>query len=59
MSLFPGSYLNVKGLKAQVLQRIEVLEEQEREREELLSELVPVMEAKGYDTGAIKAVVEG
>jgi len=49
----------VKGLKAQVLQRIEVLEEQEREREELLSELVPVMEAKGYDTEAIKAVVEG
>jgi hypothetical protein len=51
------SDLDVKGLKAQVLERIEVLEAQERERQELLSELVPAMEARGYETGAVKAVV--
>ena len=48
--------LDVKGLKAQVLERIEELEKREREREEILSELVPAMEARGYDTGALKAV---
>lgn len=51
--------LGVAGLKAQVLERIEVLEEREREREELLAELVPAMEARGYDTGAVKAVMGG
>jgi hypothetical protein len=35
------SDLDVKGLKAQVLDRIEELEEREREREELFAELVP------------------
>ena len=49
--------LDVKGLKAQVLERIEVLEEREREREELLAKLVPAMESRGYDTGAVKAVM--
>jgi uncharacterized protein (UPF0335 family) len=49
--------MDVKGLKAQVLERIEVLEEREREREELLAELVPAMEERGYDTGAVKAVM--
>jgi len=44
------------GLKAQVLERIEVLEEREREREELLADLVTAMEARGYDTLAVKAV---
>jgi hypothetical protein len=44
------------GLKAQVLERIEELEEREREREELLAALTPTMEARGYDTGAVKAV---
>ncbi len=53
------SDLDVKGLKAQVLTRIEELEEREREREELLAELVPTMEGRGYDTGALKAVVGG
>jgi uncharacterized protein (UPF0335 family) len=51
------SNLDVAGLKAQVLGRIEELEAREREREELLSELVPAMEARGYDAGAVKAVI--
>jgi hypothetical protein len=51
--------LDVAGLKAQVLGRIEALEEREREREALLAELVPVMEGRGYDTGAVKLVVGG
>src|SRR5918993_5139480 len=38
------SDIDVKGLKAQVLGRIEELETREREREKLLSELVPAME---------------
>ena len=41
------SDLDVKGLKAQVLDRIEELEERERKREELFAELVPAMEARG------------
>lgn len=45
------SDLDVKGLKAQVLGRIEELEERERERVEMLSEVVPAMEVWGYDTG--------
>ncbi len=39
--------------------RGETLEERERERQEILSELVPFMESRGYDTGALKAVVGG
>ena len=53
------SDLDVAGLKAQVLGRIEELEAREREREELLSELVPAMEVRGYDTGALKAALDG
>jgi hypothetical protein len=53
------SDLDAKGLKAQILGRIEELEAREREREELLSELVPAMEAQGCDTGAVKAVMDG
>jgi hypothetical protein len=51
--------LDVARLKAEVLERIEELEEGEREREEILSKLVPAMEARGYDTGAVKAVMGG
>jgi hypothetical protein len=51
------SDLDVAGLKAQVLERIEVLEE--RERQEILSELIPAMEARGYDTQAVRAVMSG
>ena len=42
------------GLKAQVLGRIEELEARERERKALLAELVPAMETRGYDTGAVR-----
>lgn len=51
------SDLDVKGLRARVLRRIEVLEEQERERERLLAKLVPVMEAWGQDAEAVKAAL--
>jgi len=47
----------VAGLKSQVLGRIE--EPEAREREELLSELVPAMEARGHDTVAVKEVIGG
>jgi uncharacterized protein (UPF0335 family) len=53
------SNLDVKGLRAQVLERIEELEEREREREELLAEIIPAMEARGHDTQALKAVMGG
>jgi uncharacterized protein (UPF0335 family) len=53
------SDLDVAGLKAQVLGRIEELEAREREREELLAELVPAMEVRGYDTEALRAVMGG
>jgi hypothetical protein len=55
----PKADLDVKGLKAQVLQRIEELEAREREREEILAELVPAMERRGHDTRAVKAVMGG
>ena len=51
--------LDVKGLRAQVLGRIEGLEEREREKKELLAELVPAMEARGHDSEAVKAVLGG
>jgi len=51
--------VDAKGLKAQVLGRIEELEAQERERKEILSELVPAIEAWGYDMGAVKAMLGG
>jgi hypothetical protein len=50
------SDLDVAGLKAQVLGRIEELEAREREREKMLAELVPAMESRGYDKGALEAV---
>lgn len=53
------SNLDVKGLRSQVLERIEILEEQERERQELLGEVVPLMESRGYDTQAVRAVMGG
>ena len=51
------SDLDVAELKAQVLGRIEELEARERERKELLTELVPAMEAQGYGAGAVKAAM--
>jgi len=52
------SDLDAKGLKAQVLGRIEELEAREREREEILSELGPAMESRGHDTGDVNAVMD-
>jgi hypothetical protein len=52
------SDLDVAGLKAQVLGRIEELEARKREREDLLVEIT-AMEARGHDTGAIKAMMGG
>jgi hypothetical protein len=46
--------LDVAGIKAQVLGRIEVLEEREREREELLTEVVLAMETRGHNTGRLR-----
>jgi hypothetical protein len=43
--------LELFGLKAQVLGRTEVLEARERQREELVAELIPEMEARGHHTG--------
>ena len=54
-----GSGLGAASLKSQVLGRIEELEAREREREEILSELVPAMEARGHDTGTVKEVMRG
>lgn len=51
--------LDVRGLREQVLRRVEELEERERGREEILSKMVPAMEARGYDTGAVRAVMGG
>ena len=53
------SDLDVAGLEAQVLERIETLEEQERERQELLAEVTAMAEDHGLDAGALKAVVGG
>jgi hypothetical protein len=44
------SDLRRAGLRAQVLERIEELEAREREAEEILSELVPAKEKRGYET---------
>jgi hypothetical protein len=51
------SDLNAKGLRAHVLERLEELEEREREKERLLAELVPAMEARRHDTGSVKVVL--
>ena len=51
--------LDVGGLKAQILGRIEALEEQERERRDLLAQLVPLMESRGYEATDVRAVLGG
>ncbi len=48
------SDLDVKGLKAEVLRRIEELEEKEREKEELVDELSSAMRARGRDPTPIR-----
>jgi uncharacterized protein (UPF0335 family) len=51
--------LDARGLKAQVLERIELLEERERERQALLKEVLTVAGEHGLDGGALKAVMGG
>jgi hypothetical protein len=52
------SDLDVKGLnKPQVFGRIEELEAREREREELVAELVPTLKARGH--GTVKVARDG
>jgi hypothetical protein len=53
------SDLDVRGLKVQVLRRIEILEEQEREKEELLARMDAVAEEHGLDAGPLKALLGG
>ena len=51
------SEVDVKEFRAQVLGRIEELEEREREKEELLAEIATVAEEHGLEAGALKAVM--
>jgi uncharacterized protein (UPF0335 family) len=51
--------LDARGLKAQVLERIEELEEREREREEMLTQVMAVADEHGLDAGPLKAVMGG
>ena len=53
------SDLDVKGLRGQVLGRIEELEEREREKEELLAGVAALTEEHGLDAGPLKAVLGG
>jgi uncharacterized protein (UPF0335 family) len=46
--------LDVAGLKAQVLERIDTLEEWEREREELLAEVTAMAEEHGFDARRLR-----
>ena len=41
------------------MERIETLEEKERERRELLAGLVPLLESSGYVAGDLEAVLGG
>jgi septal ring factor EnvC (AmiA/AmiB activator) len=51
--------LDVKGLRAQVMGRIEELEDRERQREDLLAQVLAVAEEQGLDAGALEAVLGG
>ena len=53
------SDLDVKGLRTQVLGRIEELEAREREKERLLAGVTAVAEEHGLDAGPLKAVLGG
>jgi hypothetical protein len=53
------SDLDVKGLRVQVLGRIETLEKQEREKELLLGEVTEIAEEHGPDVGPLRAVLGG
>jgi hypothetical protein len=49
----------VKGIKSQGLRRIVKLEERERERKVLLSEVAVMAEEHRFDVSALKAVLGG
>ena len=49
--------LDVAGFKAQVLERIATLEEQERERKELLAGVTALAEGHGFDPEPLKAMM--
>ena len=51
------SDLDKAGLKAQVLGRIEELEARERERKEMLAEVMEIAKEHGLDAEALKAVL--
>jgi len=51
--------LDVAGFKKQVLVRIQVLEEQERERQELLTGVTALAEEHGFDLGPLKVMSGG
>ncbi len=51
-----GINLDVAGFKEQVLERIATLEEQEREREELLAEVTNLAREHGFDPGPLRGV---
>ena len=48
--------LDVKGLRAQVLERIAVLEDREREKEDLLAEVAVLAKGHGLDAWALKTI---
>jgi hypothetical protein len=50
---------DIAGLKTQVLERIEVLEEREREKVELLAGVAAVAEKHGLDARTLRTVLEG
>jgi uncharacterized protein (UPF0335 family) len=52
------SDLDVAGLKAQVLGRIEELEARERERKAMLAEVMEMAKEHGLDARALKAVLD-
>jgi hypothetical protein len=52
-----SSDLDVKGLRGEVLRRVEELEEREREKERLLAGVTTMAEEHGLDGGALKAVL--
>jgi hypothetical protein len=53
------SDLDVEGLRAQVLGRLDELEEREREKEALLARVDLADEEHGLDTGPLKTLLSG
>jgi uncharacterized protein (UPF0335 family) len=49
--------LDVQGLRTQILERVEELEAREREREDVVAQVVEMAEEHGLDAGVLKAVI--